>query len=318
MKKITAMLLAAALVLGLTGCAGNQDREIHFSPKESTETAPVTESTEATEATRETGATEETETARETTEATEATETVRETEETKETVRETEETPIKTEAVTEEPSSQEPVNEFVNYQNTAWQEDKILINPAHVYWKDGKLIAECFVINGFSSSISNINVKSLKMTNGKKELAAAAFGCLEGLTLPPHTNVRWTFIFSEETVISYGADLSSIDTYCIYTYNTDSGHTEKNQIPAEYRKDVEEFKKCSEAEKELQTIRIGVGETRLVPAANIWVDSTVYSENTGIAEIIDGTAVRGAAPGETYLVAVSAMGLSQVYRIIVK
>ena len=112
------------------------------------------------------------------------------------------------------PATQTPAsNVFYNENNSYYTVDTLSINPRYVYWDGGKLHAECFVVNGFNHAVYNINVKELSFsTDDGTLIASAAFGALENVTLPPYSNVIWTFVFNEDCVFSAGADLSALIT----------------------------------------------------------------------------------------------------------
>lgn len=122
------------------------------------------------------------------------------------------------------PVKNEPTNAssyFLNENNNNYDIDAVSIKPRYVYWKNGELIAECFVINGFSHNVYNLDVKSLSFSNKSGVIASAVdFGILNGVNLPPYTNVVWTFRFSADCVAAYGADLSSLicDASVNYSY----------------------------------------------------------------------------------------------------
>ena len=105
-------------------------------------------------------------------------------------------------------------NVFINENNNYYDVDAVSIRPRYVYWENGKLIAECFVINGFNHNVFNINVKSLSFNNGSVDIASAVFGVMNDVVLEPYTHVVWRFEFSANCVANYGADLSSLN--CVY------------------------------------------------------------------------------------------------------
>jgi SLAP domain-containing protein len=104
----------------------------------------------------------------------------------------------------------ENTNYFFNDANNVYDANSISIKPRYVYWDGGKLVAECFVINGFGHTVYNINVKSLSFANPDGDIASAAFGSMDGVTIAPYSHVIWTFTFGEDCVVSPGADLSSL------------------------------------------------------------------------------------------------------------
>lgn len=105
-------------------------------------------------------------------------------------------------------------NVFINENNNYYDVDVVSIRPRYVYWENGKLIAECFVINGFNHNVFNIDVKSLSFNNGSVDIASAVFGVMNDVVLEPYTHVVWRFEFSANCVANYGADLSSLN--CVY------------------------------------------------------------------------------------------------------
>ena len=110
-------------------------------------------------------------------------------------------------------------NVFINENNNWYNPNSITINPKKVYWLDGKLYAECFIVNGYDYAVNSIKVNSLSFSNSKGKLAEAGFPMLN-ITLPTHTHYVHTFIFNSDTVISYGGELKSLITNanCSFKY----------------------------------------------------------------------------------------------------
>ena len=111
-------------------------------------------------------------------------------------------------------------NYFLNENNNFYDKDAVSVRPKYVYWHDGKLVAECFVVNGFDHPVFNINVKKLSFSNGDGLIAEGAFGKLDGVTLQPHTHIVWTFTFSADCIAKYGADITSL----IYNSNVSNNY----------------------------------------------------------------------------------------------
>ena len=111
-------------------------------------------------------------------------------------------------------------NYFLNENNNILEKDALTIRPKYVYWKDGKLIAVCYVINGFSHNVFNINVKSLSFANKNGAIASASFGGLNNLSLAPNTHAEWTFEFNADCIQNYGADITSLQC----TYSTSNSY----------------------------------------------------------------------------------------------
>lgn len=125
------------------------------------------------------------------------------------------EAPAETEAPTEAPEVPDvPANNtnnvFFNDTNYACGPNEVQIKPRYVYWDGGKLVAECFVINGYGHTIYDINVKSLSFENESGEIASASFGTMQNATIAPNSHIVWTFTFGEDCVMAPGAALSSL------------------------------------------------------------------------------------------------------------
>ena len=102
-------------------------------------------------------------------------------------------------------------NKFFNENNNSYDLNSLSVKPRYVYWENGELVAECFVINGFSHNVFNIDVESITFSNSSGVIASGSgFGVLENVTLAPFTNIVWTFRFAPDAVQNYGADLSRL------------------------------------------------------------------------------------------------------------
>ncbi len=128
--------------------------------------------------------------------------------------------PVVTEPVVTEPpvteSAADPNNYFLNETNNAIDLNAVSVKPRYVYWENGTLVAECFVINGFAYTVGNINVKVLEIYNESGLIASGAFGELQGLVLPSGYHGIWKFTFSADAVAQPNAALQSL----IVRYNT--------------------------------------------------------------------------------------------------
>ena len=96
----------------------------------------------------------------------------------------------------------------------------VCISPKSVYYKDGKLIMNAYVYNGFEYEIFNINNVTIKLGNGQELIAEANFGALNDLTLECKSYAEWTFTFEADAVIINDSDLSQLtwETNCSYSY----------------------------------------------------------------------------------------------------
>lgn len=115
--------------------------------------------------------------------------------------------------VTEPPvteSAADPNNYFLNETNNAIDLNAVSIKPRYVYWENGQLVAECFVINGFPHTVGNINVKLLEIYNASGLIASGSFGELQGLVLPSGYHGVWKFVFSADCVAAPNAALQTL------------------------------------------------------------------------------------------------------------
>lgn len=115
---------------------------------------------------------------------------------------------------TEEATESQTIGDNVFYspENFIFENDVVSIRPRYVYWEDGNLIAECFVLNGYDHKVYNIDVKSLVFENESGEIANASFGMLENVSIDPDSYIVWTFCFDSSVVTNPDADLSSLIT----------------------------------------------------------------------------------------------------------
>ncbi len=111
---------------------------------------------------------------------------------------------------------------FLNESNFAYDLNAVSVKPRYVYWENGELVAECFVINGFDHNVYNVDVTALSFSTPTNGTIAYAedFGILEGVVIPPYSYITWTFRFTEDCVESYGANLSETLTCRCSTSNS--------------------------------------------------------------------------------------------------
>lgn len=119
------------------------------------------------------------------------------------------EPPVTEPPVTQAPAT-DPNNYFLNETNNAIDANAVAIKPRHVYWENGQLVAECFVINGFPHTVGNINVKALEIYNESGQIASGGFGELQGLVLPSGYHGVWKFVFNADCVSQVNAALQSL------------------------------------------------------------------------------------------------------------
>ena len=119
-------------------------------------------------------------------------------------------TPSNTNKEDQKPAEIDKNNFFLNNNNNFYDQNAVSVRPKHVYWENGKLVAKCFVVNGFNHPVFNIEVKNLSFSNKDGLIAEGAFGKLNGVTLQPYTHIEWTFTFPADCIAKYGADITSL------------------------------------------------------------------------------------------------------------
>lgn len=107
------------------------------------------------------------------------------------------------------PETEQGQNIYFNPTNSNYTPDQLTVQPFSVYWENGKLVAKCFVVNGFSTSATSIEIKKLIISNRDGVIAEGTFGKIDGLdSLPAYSNMICTFTFENDAVKVYNADLT--------------------------------------------------------------------------------------------------------------
>lgn len=104
----------------------------------------------------------------------------------------------------------EPENAYRSQRTPTVKQGEVTIQPIYVHYDGAKLIAECYVINGTDQTITDIDVYSLHITESSRDIAAANFGVLKGVTLAPGESVKWEFSFPKGTVFIRDAYLPDL------------------------------------------------------------------------------------------------------------
>lgn len=223
--------------------------------------------------------------------------------------------PVEQEKPTE-PKPTEPAtkNEYFNDTNYEMEEGKIAVKPRHVYWKNGKLVAECFVINGESYIAQNICVTNLVVeTPDGKVIAEGYFDYTHEEEVRYGSWYIQTFTFPTEKVRIKDADLQGLvlkegtswngrsneysnpDTY---DYPLDRGQLD-NDDPAMLEKKVDVRVRWAYWKDGMLNVRLMVANGLDVTATNINVtkltftnaDGVIASDSFGILQAEDYTAV---------------------------
>lgn len=86
-------------------------------------------------------------------------------------------------------------NEYYNpYFNAHGSSVQII--PYHVWYQDGKMYADCYVVNMEPNTVKNIYVNELALGNSNGQVIAdASFGKINGMTLAPRDYASHRFVF---------------------------------------------------------------------------------------------------------------------------
>ena len=106
-------------------------------------------------------------------------------------------------------------NTYYYPESNTISEGQVTVSPYRLFWSDGYLVAECYIINGTQKTINNVCVNHLSFSNANGTFAAGNFTKINATSIPPRKHVTYTFIFSKAAVLNYGADL----TTHIYSYS---------------------------------------------------------------------------------------------------
>lgn len=130
--------------------------------------------------------------------------------------------PTTQQPTTQQPTTQQPTTPttptasvFSNNNNYVGAKNQVMIKPKYVYWQNGSLVADCFVINGFDHTVYNINVKSLSFANSSGTIASGSFGYMQNasglVSIAPNSYIVWTFVFGPNLVSMQNANLYELD-----------------------------------------------------------------------------------------------------------
>ena len=109
-------------------------------------------------------------------------------------------------------------NVFENPGNNFITEGAVTVRPYKMYWSNGCLIADCYIINGTKNDLKNVSVDALSFSNAQGNMAKDTFSGAIIKSLPAGTHATWSFVFPSSAVNNYGADLSSYISTCSLSF----------------------------------------------------------------------------------------------------
>lgn len=91
-------------------------------------------------------------------------------------------------------------NIYINRYAPEVIENEISVQPYQIAYEGDELVAVCYIVNGTDQTVTDIDVYRFSLLFDGKEVAAADFGNLNGISLAPGASERWVFRFSAETI----------------------------------------------------------------------------------------------------------------------
>lgn len=118
-----------------------------------------------------------------------------------------------TSSTTATPTTAVTPNVYLNNNNNYITGGEMSINPRYVYWRDGNLVAECYVINGTASTVTRLRVNELTIRDSSRVIASADFGEVSISAIGPNQHQLVTFTFGTNDINIPNATLKVLNWY---------------------------------------------------------------------------------------------------------
>ncbi len=118
-------------------------------------------------------------------------------------------------AMKEEPPVEETKKADYFFNNTVdgrWTPNAISVAAKEVYFKDGKLVVHCFIVNGFSTPATNVSITEMNVVDKDGKVIASACFNAQNLTMDPLSYVEHTFTFGGDCIVNTDVDMAVITT----------------------------------------------------------------------------------------------------------
>ena len=118
-------------------------------------------------------------------------------------------------AMKEEPPVEETKKADYFFNNTVdgrWTPNAISVAAKEVYFKDGKLVVHCFIVNGFSTTATNVSITEMNVVDKDGKVIASACFNAQNLTMDPLSYVEHTFTFGGDCIVNTDVDMAVITT----------------------------------------------------------------------------------------------------------
>ena len=84
----------------------------------------------------------------------------------------------------------------------------------------GKFVMNAYVVNTFSYTMTNVNIRTIELRDKNGALfAAATFPANQGFNLGPNKYTTWTYTFASDAITNFYADISTLNLHFEYSYN---------------------------------------------------------------------------------------------------
>lgn len=105
----------------------------------------------------------------------------------------------------EKPQNQHFYNDSLDGR---WVVDSITVVPKEVYFENGKLVAHCYIVNGYSTTATNVGITQIIVADKNGVQFANAYFYSQNLTIAPLSYVEHTFTFGADTLSTTNVDMS--------------------------------------------------------------------------------------------------------------
>ena len=103
-------------------------------------------------------------------------------------------------------------NHFYNASvDGRWTSDAISVAPKEVYFENGKLIAKCFVVNGYSTNATRVCILEMTILDRNGKEVAHAYFNPQNLSIAKLSYIEHTFKIDSDAITSTDVDLTALD-----------------------------------------------------------------------------------------------------------
>ena len=110
-------------------------------------------------------------------------------------------------------AEQKDIEQLCNYFYNAsldgrWCSNSISVVAKEVYFENGKLVAHCYIVNGYSTNASKVDITEISICGKDGKEIAHAYFPNQNMFIDALSYVEHTFTFGADTIISTNVDMS--------------------------------------------------------------------------------------------------------------